>query len=77
MSDDQRADAAQPPATQHEPPLTDKELREVREIMEADRRVKWFWATSRRIAIWLGAVFGGLVVTWDWLVRVVKHMAGS
>lgn len=59
-----------------EPPLTDAELREIRELLEADRRVKWFWATTRRIAVWVAAAFGAVAVTWDALVRAVKHLAG-
>lgn len=61
--------------TETEAPLSDRELRELREIMEADRRVKWFWATTRRVAIWVGAVGGALVVTWEWAVKAIRHIA--
>jgi hypothetical protein len=70
-------DDYQGPATRRpEPPLTDAEIRELRELLEADRRVKWFWAMSRRIAVWTAAAFGALAVSWDALVRAVRHFAG-
>jgi hypothetical protein len=59
-----------------EPPLTDAELRELRELLLADQRVKWFWAMSRRVAVWTAAAFGALAVTWDALVRAVRHLSG-
>ena len=66
-----------PGHTGHEPPLTDAEIREIREVLEADRRVKWFWATARRVAIWIGAVSGAILVTWEGLVKAVRHIAGN
>ena len=61
----------------NEPPLTDAEIREVREVLEADRRVKWFWATARRIAVWIGAVSAAILVTWEGLVKAIRHIAGN
>jgi len=60
-----------------ERPLNDAELRELREMMEADRRLKWFWATTRRIAIWVAAVAGTFSVGWDMVVRLVLHVTGK
>ena len=60
-----------------EPPLTSIERKEIREILEADRRMKWFWAGARRVSIWLVAVVGLLSVGWDLLVKFVLHLAGK
>lgn len=60
-----------------ERPLTDAEIREIREVLEADRRVKWFWSVTRKIAIWVGAVSAALIVTWEGLVKTIRHIAGN
>ena len=60
-----------------EPQLTDSELRELRALIEADRRFKWFWATARSVTIWISAAIGALIVGWDALVRLVLHAAGK
>jgi len=61
----------------NESPLADGELREIRELMEAERRIKWFWATTRQAAIWAAAVVGMITVGWDMLVRFVLYVAGK
>lgn len=60
-----------------ERPLSDTELRELREILEADRRMKWFWASARRITIWAAAIAGSISVGWEALVKFVMHIAGK
>jgi len=60
-----------------EPPLTDEEIRETREMLVADKRMKWLFAAVRRIAVWVAAGVGALVVTWDALVKAIRHIAGS
>ena len=62
---------------QPERPLTDEELREVRRIIEADRRMKWLMATARITAIWIAAVAGTVSLLWDNLVRFVLHVVGK
>ena len=64
------------PQPQHERPLTDAELRELREVLEADRRMKWVWASARIGAIWIAAVAGTVSLLWDSLVRFVLHIVG-
>ena len=63
--------------THEEPPLTNKELKEIRSIIEADIRMKWFWASARSISIWLIAVIGALSIGWDALVKLVLHLVGK
>lgn len=60
-----------------EPPLTDEEIRETREMLVADKRMKWLFAAVRRITVWVAAGAGALVVTWDALVKVIRHIAGN
>jgi len=60
-----------------EPPLTDEEIRETRDMLLADRRMKWLFAAVRRIAVWVAAGVGALVVTWDALVKTLRHIMGS
>lgn len=38
-----------------EPELTEAERKALRELLEADRRVKWLWASARTIALWITA----------------------
>lgn len=63
-----------PPAT---PPLTDTEIREVRDMLEADRRVKWFWGKARTMAIWVAAVVGGIMVAWEGFVKLITAAGGD
>ena len=60
-----------------EPPLTDEEIRETRDMLLADKRMKWLFAAIRRIAVWVAAGVGALVVTWDALAKAIRHIAGS
>lgn len=49
----------QPPARlepEVERPFTAEERKELRAILENDRRMKWFWSTARIWAGWLSAV---------------------
>ena len=60
-----------------EPPLTDEEIRETREMLVADKRMKWLFAAVRRITVWVAAGVGALVVTWDALAKAIRHIAGN
>lgn len=57
--------------------LSDDEIREIRAIIEADKRAKWLWATIRTGAIWVAAVLGALMLAWDTLVKIVKSIVAS
>lgn len=54
--------------------LTDDELREVRDIIQADKRAKWLWASIRTGGVWMAAVLGGATLFWDSVVRIAKAM---
>jgi hypothetical protein len=66
-----------PPLHQHERPFTDEELRELRGVLEADRRMKWLMASARIGAIWLAAIVGTVSLLWDSVVRFVLHVVGK
>lgn len=52
-------------------PLTERELQDVRRIIEADRRAVWFWSTIRTWATWTAVVVGGVTVGWDFVKKVI------
>ena len=58
-------------------PLTEDELKAFREMLEADRRAKWFWALSRSVAIWVVAVTTGFVAFYDSAVSLVSRLFGG
>ena len=62
---------------EHQNPLTDEELIEIRGIIEADKRAKWLWATIRTSAIWVAAVVTGFTVFWDTAGRILRTMVGK
>jgi hypothetical protein len=46
-------------------PLTDEELRAIREILEQERNVMWFWATARKWLAWSSAGVLGAYAMWN------------
>lgn len=64
------------PDPHREPEFTDAEKRELRELMEADRRVKWFWATTRKASIWIAAFLGAIAISWEAFVKLVRSALG-
>ena len=61
----------------HEAPLTDKELIEIRQIIESDRRAKWLWSTVRAISVWVAAVIAGATLLLDSMASGIKHLIGK
>lgn len=57
--------------------LTDAEIKEVRELLEANRRMKWLWSSSRKVLIWIAAITGTISVGWETLVKFVLHVTGK
>lgn len=58
-------------------PLTDKEIKEVRAVLEEERRVKWLKNSIKVGSIWVAAVVGGIMVFWDLTIRIIKEMVGK
>jgi len=61
---------------QKERPLSDEELRQVRALIEKDKRVLWLWTSLRTYAMWISAVVLGGGVALDFFKRIVKSLAG-
>lgn len=60
---------------QKESPLTDAERRELRELLERDRRATWAWSTARVWSTWIVAVIAMMTVGLDFLKRIVKTLS--
>lgn len=61
----------------HEEPLTDKELIEIRQIIESDRHAKWLWSSVRTVSVWIAAVIAGVTLLMDSLSSGIKHLIGK
>lgn len=57
---------------EREPPLTDSERREVRQMLEQNRRASWAWSTLRVWSTWIVALVAALTVGWDFIRRLAK-----
>lgn len=56
-------------------PLTDKEVREIREHLEQRRRMKWLWDSMVLIAKWLTIMIAGIWAAQEALARFVRSLA--
>jgi len=76
--DDNEIEIVQPFSHRNsERPLSDSEIRELRVLMEADRRLKWLWKSIRVTAIWVAAVAGTVSIGWDMLIKLALHLTGN
>lgn len=57
--------------------LRPEEIIAMRDIVEADRRAKWLYASIRNAAVWIVAVIGGLSLAYESMITAVKHLAGK
>ncbi len=57
---------------EREPPLTEQERRDLRRMLEQDRRASWAWSTIRVWSTWIVAIVAALTVGWDFLRRLAK-----
>ena len=58
-------------------PLTPRELREFRAMLQQTARVKWFWATARMWLLWLSAASAAIIWFKDSLRAGLKAFLGS
>lgn len=58
-------------------PFSDEEIKQLRQILEAERNMKWLWSTMRNLAVWVAAILTGITVGYQALIDVVKHLAGK
>lgn len=57
--------------------LSEEEIKEIRRIIENDKRARWLWASMRNIAVWIVAVIGGVSIAYESLGNAIKHLAGK
>lgn len=57
---------------EEEPQLSPSERRELRQMMERDRRAKWLASTIRVWALWITAVLAALGFGFDAIKKVVR-----
>ena len=65
---------------QQEPPMqqfTDEEVKELRAIIESQKRVDWLWSSIRTGAAFVTAVIVGFTVFSDAATRLLKIMVGK
>ena len=53
-------------------PLTPDELRDLREVLEQQRRYRWLAGLIRNTAAWIVGVLAALAIMWDWLKGVIQ-----
>lgn len=56
--------------------LTRDEIKELRAMLEADRRARWAWSTGR---VWVTWVSGGIIAVyglWDTVEKLIKKLGG-
>lgn len=63
-----------PPIKQ--PPLTEDELKYIREVIQQDQRVRWFWSTLKTWSLAILAIVAAGTVGVDLVVKSVKAALG-
>jgi hypothetical protein len=56
-------------------PLTQQEISEMRQMLERDKRVVWFWGTARVWATWIAAIGAAYVAGKTFLVDIVEKVS--
>lgn len=57
--------------TEDERPFTATERREMRQMLEREKRVIWFWATTRVWAGWIAALVAAYFATKSIIIEVL------
>jgi hypothetical protein len=57
--------------TEDERPFTATERREMRQMLEREKRVIWFWATTRVWAGWIAALVAAYFATKSVIIEVL------
>ena len=55
-------------------PLTPQEIKRVRQVLQSDDRARWFWSSTRTIALWITAVTVGLAAAKGFLVETLSGL---
>lgn len=59
------------------PPLTPREIKDFRALLEHEKRVVWFWASIRVWALWLTALATATTIGWDVIKKIILLATGS
>ena len=59
---------------EHEPSLTDSEIRKIRDLLQSDSRARWLWETARVWAVWISAVVFGFTIGIDTLKKALSAL---
>lgn len=57
----------------HQPPLSDKEIYNLRKLMDQESHATWLRKRIRVLTPWLIAVAGAIVAAVDWFSKNLKH----
>lgn len=58
-------------------PFTPLERKQIRDLLQKQGRVDWFWSTLRVWATWIAAVVAGLYAAGEFLSRFIKIKIGG
>lgn len=56
-------------------PFTPLEIAEMRQMLERDKRVVWFWSTARIWATWIAAIGTAYVITKGFLADLLQGLS--
>jgi hypothetical protein len=56
--------------------LTRREIKELRAMLEADRRARWAWSTGRIWATWITGSLVAVYGLWDTVEKLLKKITG-
>jgi len=57
--------------------LTRAEIRELRDMLESERRMKWLWSTGRIWAAWFTGTIIGIYSLYDTVEKFLKRIMGQ
>lgn len=57
--------------------LTDEEVKELRRIIESEKRMRWLWASLRNLAVWIVAIITAVTVGYGAIGDFIKHFSGK
>lgn len=56
--------------------LTPMEIEAVRELIESDKRARWFWSSIRIWLSWISGVLVAIYAIWDQVEKFMKKFTG-
>lgn len=56
--------------------LTKREIKELRQMLEADRRARWAWSTGRIWATWFTGALIAVYSMYDTMEKLIKKITG-